>query len=85
VRFDDISISKTEDYTFAVARDLNGILYSWGSNTLGQLGLGDNTDRPLPTRISGLKRKHITRIALGSNFAIALGQEISVSAYLKKK
>jgi hypothetical protein len=37
VRLDDISISKTEDCTFAVARDLNGILYSWGSNTLTNL------------------------------------------------
>jgi len=85
VRFDDISISKTEESTFAIAKDLNGILYSWGSNTLGQLGLGDHTDRPLPTRVSCLKKKNVSKIKLGSNFVVALGQDISESAFMKKK
>lgn len=39
--------------TMAGAIDKNGDLYMWGSNNLGQLGVGDTTDRSTPTLVSG--------------------------------
>jgi alpha-tubulin suppressor-like RCC1 family protein len=35
----------------SVARQSDGKLWAWGLNSSGQLGLGDNTDRNLPTQI----------------------------------
>lgn len=42
------------------AWDAGGQLYSWGLNTSGQLGLGDNTNRPDPT---------FTTLPLGTSLA----------------
>ncbi len=39
-------------YTLALAED--GSVYSWGSNTFGNLGHGDLIDRKFPTKINGL-------------------------------
>lgn len=38
----------------ALALYSNGDVYSWGSNTIGQLGLGDKVDRMLPVKIQGI-------------------------------
>lgn len=47
-------------------------MFSWGCNTLGQLGHGDTQDRCRPTEITGLKERVITDIASGAGHCIAL-------------
>jgi len=47
-----ITISAGSRHNLAIAEDAS--LYSWGTNGLGQLGLNDNNDRNLPTKISVL-------------------------------
>jgi alpha-tubulin suppressor-like RCC1 family protein len=37
--------------TYTIALKTNGTIYAWGSNTMGQLGLGDSINRNTPTQI----------------------------------
>ena len=48
----------------------NGTLWSWGLNTLGTLGLSDNTNRSSPTQIGGLSIW--TQVALGAAHGAAI-------------
>ncbi|MDI6642051.1 MAG: hypothetical protein QME68_07060, partial [Elusimicrobiota bacterium] len=43
------SVSCGEYHTIAIKTD--GTLWAWGNNSMGQLGLGDNTDRNTPTQV----------------------------------
>jgi alpha-tubulin suppressor-like RCC1 family protein len=49
---------------------LHGVLYCWGDNSRGQLGLGDTTARDRPTRIGVLG--DWARVAAGANHSCAL-------------
>jgi|LauGreDrversion4_2_1035121.scaffolds.fasta_scaffold50187_1 alpha-tubulin suppressor-like RCC1 family protein len=51
VQFQDLSIGKGRE-SFGVAVDTEGLVYSWGDNQMGQLGLGDFSARKLPTKIN---------------------------------
>jgi len=66
----DVSIGKT----FGVVLDNNNRVWTWGSNSVGELGLGDYESRNNPVIISKLSSKFITKIACGSTFAFALSQ-----------
>jgi len=44
----------------SLALDTEGVVWSWGNNTQGELGLGDVTYRPHPYPITNLKQKGIT-------------------------
>ena len=51
----------------------NRNIYSWGWNNSGQLGIGDNENRNIPTIISGFKSisifaGYLHSIALDGNF-----------------
>ena len=37
----------------SLALKSDGSLWSWGYNNVGQLGLGDTTDRHVPTKVPG--------------------------------
>ena len=50
----------------------NGLLFSWGDNLSGQLGLGDYISRHKPTLISSLSRYKFVKIAVGSSHSLAL-------------
>ena len=50
----------------------SGSVWSFGWNEHGQLGLGDEKDRWIPTRVSGLGEEKVTRIAAGYGFSFAL-------------
>ena len=58
-------------------------LYTWGTdNTLGQLGRRDNNqysgahgNMQLPQMIDALEGKKISKVSVGMDFSIALGQE----------
>lgn len=60
----------------SLALDVNGVLWSWGLNTRGQLGLGNTSTRAVPTRIErrtdGAPMPPVVRIAAGAQSAIAL-------------
>ncbi len=58
-----ISISANNNYSMALTED--GNVYVWGWNYNGQLGLGDEIDRTLPTRIDSLSHKRIATIQAG--------------------
>ena len=58
-----------EGSTFGVARD-TGILYAWGQNTQGRLGVGDISSRSSPVAVlGGLKFK---KVVLGANSTVGL-------------
>jgi alpha-tubulin suppressor-like RCC1 family protein len=47
-------------------------IFSWGGNLLGQLGLGDNIPRDVPTEILSLKDRFIADIASGAGHSMIL-------------
>ena len=84
--FIDVDISKfSVNSPFAIAIEKSGKVYSWGSNTLGQLGHGDQRVRKLPTQIQSLKRKTITQLSIGHNYVVMLGRDVSQEEQQKKK
>ena len=58
----------------AVALDARGVVFSWGLNDHGQLGLGDRKNRREPTRVLALKRYVIVDIAAGKDFTAAMDE-----------
>jgi alpha-tubulin suppressor-like RCC1 family protein len=51
VNFVDCQISKYSQKSTALAVDMQGKVYAWGHNNMGQLGHGDTRNRKLPTQI----------------------------------
>ncbi len=47
-------------------------LYVWGSNSKGQLGLGNKSDYSVPTEATTLPHGEIEKISLGNNHSVAL-------------
>lgn len=64
-------------HTLAVKRD--GTVWAWGYNFLGQLGLGDQTQRNTPTVISGLT--NVVAVAAGFSHSMALKADGTVWAW----
>ena len=61
--------------SFGIAKDKDGMLWTWGQNTNGELGLNDTKTRLYPHPILSLKRKHITKAVCGGSFAVAIGPD----------
>jgi len=57
---------------FGLALDKKGIIWSYGNNTSGELGLGDFENRAFPYPISSLQSENIRQIACGTNFCMIL-------------
>ena len=51
------------------------LVWSFGQNQWGQLGLGDNLHRPKPTLVKTLSNKTIIKVAAGYNFSVVLTQD----------
>ncbi|BDR52684.1 hypothetical protein KIM372_05910 [Bombiscardovia nodaiensis] len=71
IKFTQVSAAGWGHFSLAIGTD--GNIYSWGRNTEGELGLGDTTDRRIPTKIAlptGVNR--FTSIATGQSAAFAL-------------
>ena len=68
-------IAAGSDFSIALASD--GTLFSWGDNSQGQLGTGNNTNSNVPVAVS-IPGKTITKIAAGSLHCIALASEGTV-------
>ena len=62
---------------FGSAVDMYGHVWTWGSNTSGELGVGDFEPRTTPVMIKSLKQKQIQKISCGGSFVIAMGEESS--------
>lgn len=64
----------------AVALLSNGQIYAWGSNSKGQLGLGNFVDRPTPTPVDSVNSKYqIKNIGVGDQHSIAITCTVSFS------
>ncbi|MDZ7815310.1 MAG: hypothetical protein U5N86_04665 [Planctomycetota bacterium] len=58
---DVISLTAGTDHSFALCSD--GSVYAWGYNGQGQLGLGDNVDRDIPTLVGLLPIMDVISLA----------------------
>lgn len=61
-------------HTFA-AVDEKEMVWVWGDNKQGQLGLNDYTNRQTPYPLLSLQGKQVSNVHFGSNFAIAYSGE----------
>ena len=52
----DISVGESS----SLVLDIEGMIWSWGNNKQGELGLGDVMYRPHPFPVMSLKQKGIT-------------------------
>ena len=53
--------------------DSTGMVWVWGENKRGELGVRDQCSRDNPYPLASLKGKPVETIAVGHNFTIALG------------
>ena len=51
----------------------SGVLYTWGSNRFGQLGLGDEEDSPSPKLVTSLLPIHLEHVSCGFWQTVAVG------------
>lgn len=56
-----------------MALTVDGHVYSWGDNHVGQLGTGDNNTKATPQLMQHLDTKRVSSMACGRSFVIALG------------
>lgn len=63
------------NHTLVVSR--SGAVFAWGSNSYGQLGLGDTTDRMWPTQVSTLRNLRVLPggVRAGLEHTVALTEE----------
>lgn len=64
---------------YAIATD--GKVYSWGNNSYGTLGLGDDDDKWAPTLIAGLEGKNIKEIICNNGSVFALTNDGKVYSW----
>ena len=67
----------------AAAIDNTGMIWVWGDNKKGELGVGDYSTRSNPYPIANLKGKFVESLAIGNNFTIALGKTQKSESNLK--
>lgn len=70
-------IQTGNSYTVAVSRDKE--LFSWGCNSMGQLGLGDQDDRLLPEKAQGLSG--VAHIAAGFSHTLVCTEDGSLFSF----
>lgn len=74
----DIVDVKVSRGGLAVLTNKDGSVYSWGPNDAGQLGRGDYQSQKTPHRVKTIQKKYITQVAVGDDFAVALGQTFPI-------
>ena len=66
----------------ALALTESGEVYAWGRNNYGQLGIGNKTDRDVPTLVSGAwNGNKIISIAAGDNHSLAMDDAFNVYSW----
>lgn len=58
------------------AMDADGMSWVWGSNTKGELGLGDYTTRTAPFPLVGLQERGIGQIEVGHQFSVGFAKSL---------
>ena len=56
--------------------DVEDIVWTWGINTKGELGLGDIAPRTVPYPNSTLKDKSISQVIAGEGYSVALTRQL---------
>jgi alpha-tubulin suppressor-like RCC1 family protein len=67
-KINTISIGRT----MSTVLDQTHMLWVFGDNQNGELGVGDKTARITPFPVVSLQKKGISNVSIGSNYAIAL-------------
>ena len=62
--------------------DSSGMIWTWGQNLEGELGVEDNEPRDKPFPVMALKTKHVSSVTCGPNFYFAIGKEIKANKIL---
>ncbi|XP_057187765.1 probable E3 ubiquitin-protein ligase HERC4 [Triplophysa rosa] len=65
-------ISAGGDHSFVLS--LSGVVFGWGKNSSAQLGLGDTTDRHVPTVVKSLNGKKTQFISCGGEHTATLSK-----------
>jgi alpha-tubulin suppressor-like RCC1 family protein len=60
VSFVDLCISRSPVEAYIVTLDVAGKIFTWGTNTFGQLGHGDLESKALPQQVHQLRRKKVS-------------------------
>ena len=63
---------------FGAAIDENRLVWTWGSNTSGELGLGDFEPKIAPFPNMSLQSKRVSQLSCGGSFVIALGKVVKL-------
>lgn len=60
--------------------DANSVLWTWGENSVGQLGDGTNTDKSIPVTVKDHEDNDFTAaaVSVGKDFTVAIDQDGSV-------
>ena len=69
----------------ASATDSRGMVWTWGKNDQGELGLGDFDVRAHPAPMLALKSRKLKKVSCGGNFAIGLGQNVRIKSATPKQ
>ena len=68
--------------SFTVILTRQGHVYTCGSNTHGQLGLGDTLDRPTPRKVASFEGLgHVVQIAAGASYTFAVTKDGTVHSF----
>ena len=62
--------------SFSACIDDSGQVWTWGTNTRGELGLGDADPRMVPFPVIALKGKNVEQISCGGQFSMAIGKSV---------
>lgn len=79
---DDVNIVTIENgngVSYAISD--TGKLYAWGTNSNGQLGLGDQDERLQPTVVEALSNETVVLVSSGTSFTLALTADGQVWAF----
>ncbi|WP_317643500.1 InlB B-repeat-containing protein [Bombiscardovia apis] len=68
-----VSVCASGYNRYSLALDSNGNAYAWGRNSEGQLGLGDTTNRSVPTKINAPIA--FKSISAGGSHSLAIGTD----------
>lgn len=79
---DDVNIATIENgngVSYAISD--TGTLYAWGTNSNGQLGLGDQSERHVPTVVEALVNETVVLVSSGTSHTLALTADGQVYAF----
>jgi hypothetical protein len=65
--------------------DSSGLIWAWGKNENGELGVGDCSKKETPYPVMALKTKRVTSLSWGGSFYVAIGSTITLKSPLENK